>query len=258
MSLSDYIKLVRFKNHPTFLAVVIVVLLLSDNISTSLVISLALLYVSFVALLYGGLYTINDVADINADRLHPLKKKRPLPMAKVSVASALRFAFVLIALGLISGFLLFGKTILLIYLAFVFINLAYSFFMKKVPYVEIIGNTITHPLRLVLAFAFIHQPVPYNLVIAYFFMILGFASLRRVIEKDIRGWESRNVLRAYVSKNLYVIQIFSFSAIIGIALLERPKYGLLYLLMLLIYVFLLFGAYVAPVVRRFWRVLFTS
>ncbi len=254
----DYVKLIRFKNHPTFLAVIVVALLLSDHISASLVISLALLYLSFSVLLYGGLYAINDVADIEADKLHPLKKKRPLPMAKVSVNSALKFAFILIALGLTSGFLLFGKTILLLYLVFVFINLTYSFFMKKVPYLEIIGNTITHPLRLVLAFAFIHQAVPYHLVVAYFFMILGFASLRRVIEKDVRGWESRKVLKAYSSRNLYVIQTFSFAAIIGIALLDKSKYGLLYALMLFIYVVLLFGAYVAPPVRRFWRVLFTT
>ncbi len=258
MSWVDYVRLMRFKNHLTFIAIVVIVLFLSDRISAGIVKSLALLYLSFTVLLYGGLYAINDVADIEADKLHPRKKKRPLPAGKISTSSALLFSFLLIALGLTSGLLLFGKTIFLLYLLFIFLNLAYSFFLKRIPYLELIGNTVTHPLRLVLAFTFMNKSPPFYLVLAYFFMILGFASLRRIIEKDVSGWASRSVLKFYSTHHLFYLQLLSFAAVVGIAFFDRASYGYLYLLMMLLYIILLFGAYVVPQIRHFWRSLFTA
>src|SRR3989344_493898 len=59
----------------------------------------ALFLLAFIAagpLLWGGLYTINDITDIEKDRLHSVKKNRPLPSGKISKNFAKVFASVLI------------------------------------------------------------------------------------------------------------------------------------------------------------------
>jgi 4-hydroxybenzoate polyprenyltransferase len=56
--------------------------------------------------LSGVVYLLNDVADREADRLHPLKRRRPIASGAVSVPLALTTAGVLTAVALPSAFLL--------------------------------------------------------------------------------------------------------------------------------------------------------
>lgn len=55
----------------------------------------------FVAfcLLASGIYVINDIVDVKADRAHPKKCLRPIAAGKISIKRALIFAFVLITLA---------------------------------------------------------------------------------------------------------------------------------------------------------------
>jgi 4-hydroxybenzoate polyprenyltransferase len=59
-----------------------------------------------LCLMSSAVYIMNDLADIEADRQHPEKKKRPLPAGKLSPTVA-RIAAVIFALGsLVAGFAL--------------------------------------------------------------------------------------------------------------------------------------------------------
>ena len=106
MAVKDYVSLIKFWSHMKFLPVILTALLFADHFSFSLLKLLLTLYISFNVFLYGGIYAINDIADIKSDRRHPLKRKRPIAAGKVTVKSALIFALALIALGLITGFVL--------------------------------------------------------------------------------------------------------------------------------------------------------
>src|SRR3989344_9534289 len=55
-----------------------------------------LAFIAAGPLLWGGLYTINDITDIEKDKLHSVKKNRPLPSGKISKNFAKVFAAVLI------------------------------------------------------------------------------------------------------------------------------------------------------------------
>jgi len=77
-------------------------------------------------------YLINDLADIEADRQHPVKKDRPIPSGKlpVSVAWVVGFALVVISLGL--GYWLSPSFAAVLGVYFL-INMAYSKWLKHVP-----------------------------------------------------------------------------------------------------------------------------
>jgi len=91
---------------------------------------------SVFCLLAAAVYTMNDLADVEGDRLHPRKKHRPIPSGKVPATAAKVFAVALVALGL--GGAALGSWPFLITVASYFVmNVAYSFKLKQVPYVDV-------------------------------------------------------------------------------------------------------------------------
>jgi 4-hydroxybenzoate polyprenyltransferase len=89
-----------------------------------------------LCLISGAVYIVNDLADIEQDRQHPEKCKRPLPSGQLSTRVALAAAVVMPLLGLPLGFLLdpiFGGLLT----GYLLIQLAYSFWLKNIVIVDV-------------------------------------------------------------------------------------------------------------------------
>ena len=59
-------------------------------------VNLALAIIAFCAI-SSGVYVLNDIIDAKLDKLHPLKKSRPIPSGKIKKCKALIFASILIS-----------------------------------------------------------------------------------------------------------------------------------------------------------------
>jgi 4-hydroxybenzoate polyprenyltransferase len=92
----------------------------------------------FVAFCFASsaVYVVNDIADREADRLHPTKRFRPLAQGDIGVRSAfgLCVALVLAGLALASSV---SHSALLIVIAYIVLNLAYSAGLKHVPILDV-------------------------------------------------------------------------------------------------------------------------
>ena len=94
------------------------------------------------SLISSAFYLLNDVADYDADRLHPVKRLRPIAADLVTKISAVRMALALFAFGLAFPCYLvlrhpdrtWGFAVLLLYTV---MQCAYSGFLKRVPYVDV-------------------------------------------------------------------------------------------------------------------------
>jgi decaprenyl-phosphate phosphoribosyltransferase len=99
-------------------------------------------------LLAGAVYTINDIVDAPADRVHPIKRHRPIASGIVPIAVAKWVAATLFGLGMACA--LFGP---LLFALVVFIyfaqNLAYSFKLKRIAYADVAFIAIGFVLRVV-------------------------------------------------------------------------------------------------------------
>lgn len=82
-------------------------------------------------------YLINDIADLEADRKHPEKKKRPLPSGKLPVRVAWAAAIGLTVLTLPLGWLL-SPVFAGVLAAYLVLNLAYSKWLKHIPIVDVL------------------------------------------------------------------------------------------------------------------------
>lgn len=100
-----------------------------------------------LCLMSSAVYIMNDLADIESDRQHPVKKKRPLPAGTLNPQVAL-IAAVIFAIGsLAAGFLLnwqFG----LVLLTYLLSQVAYSFWLKHVVLLDISIVTAGFVLRI--------------------------------------------------------------------------------------------------------------
>ncbi len=87
-------------------------------------------------LISGAVYIFNDLADIEADRQHPDKKRRPLPSGQLSPGAAWTAGILLVALTLPLGWLLspYFAAVLAVYFI---INLAYSRWLKHIPILDV-------------------------------------------------------------------------------------------------------------------------
>src|SRR3989339_1148267 len=94
----------------------------------------------FIALsiLVSSVYFINDVSDVNVDKLHPFKKNRPIAKGDLPITTALILAFlgILTAFG-IANFL--SQFFFLSLAAYLILQLTYTFWLKEVVVVDILA-----------------------------------------------------------------------------------------------------------------------
>lgn len=106
-------------------------------------------------LLASSVYLINDVVDREADKLHPVKKNRPIASGKLSISLAIIVAILLSVIALIGSYLLNLDT-LIFFLAYFVLNLAYSKWLKHIPLIDVLVIAACFVLRVAVGVSVIH------------------------------------------------------------------------------------------------------
>lgn len=101
-----------------------------------------------------GIYCLNDIRDAEADRLHPVKRMRPVASGAVGIRAAYATmvaawvtAFVLIALS--ASFLRGGGLLAATLLLYIVMNVAYCLKLKQIAVLDVIFIAIGFVLRIV-------------------------------------------------------------------------------------------------------------
>lgn len=88
------------------------------------------------SLIASAVYILNDLKDIEVDRIHPLKKDRPLASGAVSRSTATILLIIFIVAGLSLSYLL-HPVFLILLSCYLVLNIAYSFGLKNIPIVDL-------------------------------------------------------------------------------------------------------------------------
>jgi 4-hydroxybenzoate polyprenyltransferase len=91
-------------------------------------------------------YLVNDLRDIDSDRLHPRKRRRPLAAGTLSVRTATIAAIVLFMAGGAAGLTL-GLSFSAVLLIYALQSLAYSIWLKHIVIIDVLVNAIGFVLR---------------------------------------------------------------------------------------------------------------
>ncbi|MCZ2095012.1 MAG: decaprenyl-phosphate phosphoribosyltransferase [Chloroflexota bacterium] len=95
-----------------------------------------------------AIYIINDLVDIERDRLHPRKRERPLASGQLPVRWAVAAAITLPALALGIS-LAFSPPLTLVLLAYLALHIAYSFWLKNIVLIDVFAIAAGFILRVV-------------------------------------------------------------------------------------------------------------
>ena len=134
----------------------------------------------FVAfcLLSGAVYLVNDLVDVDKDRLHPLKRFRPIASGRLTPGAAKVLAAVAAALALAGGFALdwrFG----VIGLSYFLMQLAYSFKLKHMVVLDVMTVAAGFALRAVAGTVLVHVMISSWLFVCSILFALFIALAKR-------------------------------------------------------------------------------
>lgn len=106
-----------------------------DIVELDVIVAVALAFLAF-SLAASGVYLVNDVKDVEADRAHPTKRIRPIAAGIVAPRVAMVTAVVLFAVSLGVSWLA-SEQLLVVTAVYIAVQLSYCFWLKHQPVVDI-------------------------------------------------------------------------------------------------------------------------
>lgn len=169
----------------------------------------ALAFAAF-CLLSSATYLLNDVRDRDEDRLHPVKRHRPVAAGELSPGAALRGALVIgpaglllagavrPALGLVAGL-------------YLLITVGYSLWLRQVPGADILAVASGFVLRGLAGGAAVHVPISRWFVLVTSAGAVFVVAGKRYAELRARGGRppAREILRRYSTRQLAAVLWFA-------------------------------------------------
>ena len=155
-------------------------------------------------------YIINDIQDVEKDRKHPTKCKRPIASGAVSVKEAYILAVVIAVIGITLNYFACGVNLLGwgFVLLYVGLNFAYSMGLKNLPIIDITILVSGFLIRVLYGSAVTAIEVSNWLYLTVISMSFYLGLGKRRNELDAQGSKSRKVLKFYnhdfLDKNMYM------------------------------------------------------
>ena len=201
--LRDLLRLMRPRHYiKNFL--IFVSITFDRNLFNPSVMRQGLLGFAAFCLLASAVYVLNDIRDVEADRLHEVKRNRPVASGAVPIPAAWALSGTLFAAALaiqLAAFGLRGSGLLLAYFA---VNLGYSLGLKHVPFLDIVLLVSGFVLRVVYGAAIVGSSTSawvYLTVFALSFY-LGLGKRRNELVKLPPGGGSTSKVLQYYSYEL--------------------------------------------------------
>ncbi len=180
--------------------IVFVPLVTSHNITSPSLVLAAVWAFAALSLCASGVYVLNDLLDVEADRRHPAKLWRPFAAGALPLPVGLAAAPLLLAAGLVLAWDLAPALagVLGIYLV---LTTSYSWRLKQVALLDVFCLAALYTLRLIAGHASTHVAYSSWLLVFSMFIFLSLALLKRFVELDSARQQNRPAIggRGYVA-----------------------------------------------------------
>jgi 4-hydroxybenzoate polyprenyltransferase len=172
-------------------------------------------FIVFCAL-SSGIYLINDLADVQKDRNHPVKRFRPIASGWLPRGPAIGMAILLLGLGLPGAFLVslpFG----LLALGYVALTAAYTFYLKHIVILDVLSLAAGYVLRAVAGAVAVSVPISSWLLVCTLLAALFLGIIKRrhellLLESDASSF--RPILGEYTPDLLQQMSAVATSALV--------------------------------------------
>ena len=183
-------------------------------------------------------YLVNDVRDVASDRLHPVKRGRPIARGELAPRTALALAAALGALAAALGAAL-GPASLACVVAFAVLQAAYSLGLKALELVDVITIAGLFVLRAAAGAIAVDVRISQWLLLCTFLLALFIALGKRRAELGLEGVQARAALSGYtpalVDQLLAIVAAATIAAYAGYTLTAHDSRWLVATLPLVVY-----------------------
>lgn len=143
-----------------------------------------------------AIYIVNDLLDLEADRLHPTKCRRPFASGAVPIRVGMAAFFVLVVVALGIGALL-GPPFLIVVSGYMLLSTAYSLKLKRMRWIDIFTLAALYTIRVVAGAAASRVDVSIYMLIFIFPIFLSLGCVKRLTELALAKDDERLPGRAY-------------------------------------------------------------
>lgn len=184
--------------------------------------ALATAFLAF-SLCASAVYIANDLLDLESDRLHPRKRRRPFASGALPVWAGVAAAPVLLAMALAIALLLdrgFQATLLL-YFA---VTCAYTWLLKRLVLVDCLTLALLYTLRIVAGAAAVGHELSFWMLAFSVFLFLSLAFVKRYAELQVQSASGRDGAhgRDYYTSDAPLVQtmgiVSGYAAVLVLAL----------------------------------------
>ena len=183
-------------------------------------------------------YLVNDVHDVASDRLHPVKRFRPVARGELGRRAALALAGVLLVVALVLASSL-GPASLACLVAFVGLQAAYSLALKAFELVDVIAIAGLFVLRAAAGAIAVDVRISEWLLLCTFLLALFVALGKRRAELGLEGVNARASLSGYsvplVDQLLSIVAAATIAAYTGYTLAAHDTRWLVATIPLVVY-----------------------
>lgn len=186
----------------------------------------SLLAFAAFSLLASGTYLLNDLHDLDADRRHPTKSRRPLASGELSIPAGFALAVGLSLAGLAIAFFLLPKAFVGAIGLYLALTLAYSLVLKRMLLVDVVALSLLYTVRIYGGAEAIEVELSEWLFVFSLFVFTSLAFLKRSIELRRTDLPSGATLagRGYAAEDAAIVRVVG------------PTLGVMSVLVLALYV----------------------
>lgn len=143
-----------------------------------------------------SIYIVNDLLDLEADRLHPQKCNRPFAAGKVPIRIGM-LTFVVLALTALVISAALGPPFLLLVAIYMALSLAYSLRLKRLRWIDIATLASLYTLRVVAGAAASHVEASLFMLVFIFPIFVTLGCVKRLTELTLASDDDRLPGRGY-------------------------------------------------------------
>lgn len=172
--------------------------LLNDKLfHFDILITIIISFFSF-SFISSSIYVLNDIIDVKKDRLHPVKRYRPIANGEFSIFQGYFLAVVLLCSGYLLSFFV-GYSMVKIISIYILSNFLYTFHLKNFIVIDILMLVWFYTLRLICGNLFFEVPISEWLIAFSIFLFFSLGLLKRYIDNIMM--ENKNINFSVYSKD---------------------------------------------------------
>ncbi len=169
---------------------------------------------AFLSLIASSVYLLNDLVDIDSDRLHPKKSKRPLASGAMPIPVAVMAAVLGAGVGLAGSWFVLGPIGFATMATYFALTVAYSLRLKSAMIADVLTLACLYTIRIIAGAAAIAVPVSFWLLLFSVFFFLSLGYLKRYVELSTSPREDHQLLsgRGYTGLDTDIVAISGIAA----------------------------------------------